>query len=1172
MHNVPNTEEHPQQEALGNYHILILSVLVWRCLYICLQPFELKTYDVVLISLAYFAEAALLRSEGWDMQKLLRADEMIMISTAYITGGAALFLGRPKLRGLTMQQMGVAFLCSISKLRGLTLRKVLIITQAYSPNTIFNPNLDDEEKWTALMYASAYENTTSMAELLSDVRTDPNLQNKDSDTALMLAAGIGNTEAIKLLLADARTNPNITNQDESTALVLASSSGHIEAVEKLLADSRIDLNIANNGCRALLKASYGGYTAVVNALLAGAINKESALIQASKHGCADIIRNLLADKHIHPNLLHKVGRSALYHALKGNHNLVIDMLINNSGVIKTVNESNITGLLTKKTSDAILKSIISAKPSLAFSILSHKFVDNKSKTELLKHCENIDFFATETDGCHTITRMISANASLFEMNLVPKAFTQTSFKPALYLKVLERAFGVDSLVEFEALIQTWSPTLRLQKIGFFQLLSEKCKAELITYIHKWYTLFTTARRISANSLLEGTEDFSRVTAYVKTNHNGNWAELFAPHRALTMLLGTLDIRAYESDVHDFFDNLERSYYKKVYTLDYKTTTFSWAIQDHYKILRQNVQQAGDRIQSKYIQMARDDIMNYLTKQYPLFLERNRDPTYIFVEREEEPPIYGQIVHTTPEQSKVIDINLDLKTYTIQTPKKIPHVFTQNGALTELLSLFTLLGNGDTLSEGIGKSTLSCLQTGYRQMYKKDLPITLIDIQNLLKDLQHNPQKTKSSCLLWACHQSQPSQVSRLGLFMPEEHTASRSNAAAIGGAATVDTVEQIAVRGESGCITIDEIIEDGFDDDSAMISDAKKPSLDLKKERIIKDIHLTKANLSLCLSDNETIQDFSKQEYLLLQRLDQILQKLETALDELYHESFNCRHSLEELLLAHQEILKEANRVSEAKNQKYAAMLSMWFDMVQEHYKQTTEFIKLQITLQLQPSKISEQSVYSTPRPTEYVTTHSNNTILDQCLGTNILRLRNQVNEDNVIPLLDFLKETYHLVRKLRTKDIAAENKQKSFEYIADHLLYFTPLEACLNPKIPSTEITQQITHGLLTHQHSQQNREAATSNTALLLRLLIGIPEDLLGNKNVLFLLFCLHDCTKAHRPQPQVGSAADKLRIIRNTFCHPKRQESTAKTNLNIAEIQELKSYFTDQLYYKNTMIPGR
>lgn len=68
MYNIPNTEEHPQQKALGNHHTLILFLLALGSISNYSKPSESKTFEVVLISLAYIVEAAILVSEGWDMQ------------------------------------------------------------------------------------------------------------------------------------------------------------------------------------------------------------------------------------------------------------------------------------------------------------------------------------------------------------------------------------------------------------------------------------------------------------------------------------------------------------------------------------------------------------------------------------------------------------------------------------------------------------------------------------------------------------------------------------------------------------------------------------------------------------------------------------------------------------------------------------------------------------------------------------------------------------------------------------------------------------------------------------------------------------------------------------------------------------------------------------------------
>jgi len=1020
-----------------------------------------------------------------------------------------------------------------------------------------DPNIADNVKETALMWAAKKGHTEAITALLTDTRTNPNIADSENGcTALLHVTKNGHTKAVIALLANTRTNPNLTDIAGQTALTAASANGHAEAVKALLANPRTDTEITDSdGSNALMLAAKNGHTAAIKLFLSDKridpnildLCNCTALMHATIHKHTEAVKALLADKRVDPNLINKDGWTALHYAKKRKHNDVLEILILDARVIKTLDSKNITSLLSMRTSDRTLQRIISANPSLTYSILLHEFISNKSKTELLKHCENIEFFAPKTDGRQILIQLISDNRDLLKKVKVPKRFTQTTatYELVHHLKVLQNLFKIDSLPTFEKHIQTWSPILSKQTISFFEQLNERDKEDLITYIHEWYTLY------SASSVLNAQGDFSEVIACVKKDHRSDWGAILAAHKTYTRLQDTANLHDFKPDVESFLENLERSFYIKTYGLNLNATEFNEAIQDYYNTLCQKAQQAGTKIQTNYMKTAREDVLGHLKTNYPKFLKRNEQAlSYSFVEQEKESPIYCQIIHTGPKQpDKVMDINLDLKERTLRTPQKIPLAFTAEGILTELLSLYTILDDNDNLEERVGEKTLSCLRVCCKLLIGKDLPVTVTNLQNLLDALQNDPKRTKMSCLLWSCSQPEPSQTSQLGLFTPATQTSSVSNGAAS------DAVDDIKTTDGSSGSAAAEPPRGNTVKSSTKVSPPNKPSLDIKKARILKNIKMTKNNIFLSLSDPETAENIRTTQLLFLKQLYQTVAILEQALYDLHQESFDSTHCLNPLL-ENQKTLKETYEFLEKEKHDYTEFIYEIFSDVQEHYKSTVTFITAHSTLQLHPSKASDKPALSTPKTTESSKAHIN-TILDACLKIYIRELRSKLTEDYTIPLLDFLKKTYQLVRTLRAQDVAEESKQKSFEAIADHLLYFTPLEACLNSDIQTTEITKKITQSLLKNQHSQQHGETALSNAGLLVRLLISNP-NLLGDKNILFLLFCLHDCTKRHRPQLPVDSAVFKLRAMRNTFCHPKGQEAAEETSLGLGEKQELINYF--------------
>ena len=135
-----------------------------------------------------------------------------------------------------------------------------------------DPNIRNDDGYTALTMASYKGHTEILKLLLADRKTDPNRQNENGYTPLMSASDHGYTKTVELLLKYG-ANPNIT--DEDTALMIASHHGHTETVEALLADPRTDLNIHGwGGDTALMLASDEGHTEIVKLLKRAILKKK----------------------------------------------------------------------------------------------------------------------------------------------------------------------------------------------------------------------------------------------------------------------------------------------------------------------------------------------------------------------------------------------------------------------------------------------------------------------------------------------------------------------------------------------------------------------------------------------------------------------------------------------------------------------------------------------------------------------------------------------------------------------------------------------------------------------------------------------------------------------------------------------------------------------------------
>ncbi len=151
-----------------------------------------------------------------------------------------------------------------------------------------DPNIQNNEDWTPLMFASKQGPATDTVRLLLENVANPNTQDKIGLTSLMKASQQGHTDnAIVLLVThslhhtlllthslthyitqDHGADPNIQDKYHETSLIKASYRGHTETVGALL-DKGADINMQSKlGDTALIIACKEGRSETVNMLLA----------------------------------------------------------------------------------------------------------------------------------------------------------------------------------------------------------------------------------------------------------------------------------------------------------------------------------------------------------------------------------------------------------------------------------------------------------------------------------------------------------------------------------------------------------------------------------------------------------------------------------------------------------------------------------------------------------------------------------------------------------------------------------------------------------------------------------------------------------------------------------------------------------------------------------------
>jgi ankyrin repeat protein len=128
-------------------------------------------------------------------------------------------------------------------------------------------NFQEIEGWTSLMYASLNGNIHIVRELLKHKDINLNLQNTNGETALILASNNGELDIVRALLGCKTIDVNHEDEFGNTALIVACNNGDLEIVQAMLNCATIDVNHENIlGMTALRYAKEKGYSEVLECL------------------------------------------------------------------------------------------------------------------------------------------------------------------------------------------------------------------------------------------------------------------------------------------------------------------------------------------------------------------------------------------------------------------------------------------------------------------------------------------------------------------------------------------------------------------------------------------------------------------------------------------------------------------------------------------------------------------------------------------------------------------------------------------------------------------------------------------------------------------------------------------------------------------------------------------
>ena len=218
----------------------------------------------------------------------------------------------------------------------------MVISVLRDPLT--DPNIADDDGWTALIHASIKGHESVVMALLDDERVDPNKTDFLSISALLAAAQSGQASVMELLLGVESLDRNIVTRSGHTAMMVAADRGFARVVSLLLGDARANPHIVRqNGETAFLLAALKGHAAVVAAFLANERvdpnfanqSGNTALIVAAASGHLSVVAELLGDERVNPNIANANGHTAVMGATMNGHHRTLELLLADDRTART---------------------------------------------------------------------------------------------------------------------------------------------------------------------------------------------------------------------------------------------------------------------------------------------------------------------------------------------------------------------------------------------------------------------------------------------------------------------------------------------------------------------------------------------------------------------------------------------------------------------------------------------------------------------------------------------------------------------------------------------------------------------------------------------------------------------------------------------------------------------
>lgn len=194
----------------------------------------------------------------------------------------------------------------------------------------------DKCQRTPLLHA-ARQGHTAVVDLLLGAKSDSNIHDQNAITPLSFAASNGHEEVFKTILKSGKIDDaDLISNCENSPLYLAAKNGHISIIHEL---AKVRALTENDRSTIIEMAARHGHVVVIKELLETNINvytkyehEDTMLHLAAESGHRDMVKVLLTDTMIDPDLKNEHGTAPLHAAIRNGHVAIVHDLLSMANV------------------------------------------------------------------------------------------------------------------------------------------------------------------------------------------------------------------------------------------------------------------------------------------------------------------------------------------------------------------------------------------------------------------------------------------------------------------------------------------------------------------------------------------------------------------------------------------------------------------------------------------------------------------------------------------------------------------------------------------------------------------------------------------------------------------------------------------------------------------------